>query len=141
MADGNSALDTRSYLMALTEYQEALDLESTHLEALTGYAFTFGEWRANLWAAKDPNGPSRAIAQRAVQYARKADELTADKLDPVIKAMGRCEPGKVLLAQGRPTEAIKELGTANGNHAYRIGSIWGTPLCDAEFSMEGILDH
>src|SRR5262249_13542594 len=43
MADGDFALDTRSYLMALTEYQEAIDREPTHIEALTGYAFTFEE--------------------------------------------------------------------------------------------------
>ena len=141
MANDDPALGANKYLKALTEYQEAIDREPTHIEALTGYAFTFEEWRANLWSAKDPHGPDRAIAQQAVKYARKANELAADKLDPVIKAMVRCEPGKVLLTQARPTEPIKELYTANGNHAYRIGSTWGTPLCDAEFSMKGMSDH
>jgi tetratricopeptide (TPR) repeat protein len=101
MADADSALDAHSYRTALTksqealleealtEYQKALDLEPTHIEALTGYAFTFfKEWRADLWPTKDPDA-----AQRAGQYACKAIELAADKLDPVIKSVARCEPG------------------------------------------------
>jgi tetratricopeptide (TPR) repeat protein len=114
MVNGHSAFGARGYLLALKEYQEAIDLEPTHVEALTGYAFTFGEWRANLATAQDPDGPGLAIAQRAEAYAHRAVALATDKLDPATEAIARFALGKVLLAQGRPTEAIKELETAIG---------------------------
>ncbi len=112
MMNGHSAVGARSYLLALNEYQEAIDLDPTHIEALTGYAMTFGEWRMQLSTSTDPDGPGLAIAQRAEAYARQGVALVTDKLDPVTEAMVRYALGKVLFAQARPTEAVKELETA-----------------------------
>jgi tetratricopeptide (TPR) repeat protein len=143
MINDHPGVGARNYLLALHEYQEAINLDPTHIEALTGYALAFGEWRMQLSTSADPDGPGLAIAQRAEAYARQGVALVTDKLDPVTEAMVRYALGKVLLAQARPTEAVKELETAvslaaSHSTAYEIRrELAQACLCAASINLRG----
>jgi tetratricopeptide (TPR) repeat protein len=111
------AFDTPSesrerYAKPIDEYQKAIDLDPDNVEALTGYADTFWEWQVSRSTARSVNGPDVATADRAEMYALRAVALVDGDADPITEALTRATLGKVLLARGRSTGAVRELGAA-----------------------------
>jgi tetratricopeptide (TPR) repeat protein len=100
------------YILALREFEKAIELEPGSVEALNEYAYTFWRWRVNGPDKKPPVGPDFEIAMKAERYARRAVEITRGKLDPVKEAQVRSTLGEVLLGQARTEEAAEVLREA-----------------------------
>jgi len=100
------------YALALREYKAALDLDSTNLDALQGYAYTFWVWRVRAAEAKPPYGPGPAEAHDAERYARRLLRLTHGNVTPSQAASYQSTLGVVLLGQGRIQEAVQVLEEA-----------------------------
>ncbi len=101
------------YAAALREYEEAIKLSPSSVDALNGYAYTFWQWRLRYpLAVGDGRRPTLEVGTRAEAAARKAVALVAGRVPPPAEAMSRGTLGEVLLGLSRPEEAIEQLEKA-----------------------------
>lgn len=114
------------YFLALKEYQTALILDHTNLEAMNNYAYTFWDWYVNSQKSQRnqlansasagyfllPDSTRAEIENRAETYARRAVVLAGRKLAK-DQAIYRSTLGEVLIGRGDPQSAIKELVIAD----------------------------
>ena len=122
------------YRFAMEEYEKAIQLDSTNVHALNGYAYTFWERRVRWPTAQFPDAPHFTEAQQAEKYARQAVKLATGKLGLQLEAMTRSTLGEVLLGQARPEEAIEELQKAIAiapQHPFfdEMRWTWPRPTC------------
>lgn len=97
-----------NYVRALDEYSEAIKLNPTMFSALSGFAYTFWEWRLI-----SPDEQKAAhYAQHAETYARWALEVAKERRSTEDTIVANATLGNVLLAQARPLEAIDYLKAA-----------------------------
>ncbi len=102
--------DQRSYREALAQYDQALQADPNDLDALNGYAYAFWSWRY-----LDPDskpGVYEPLGEEAERYARRAVRLSAQGTSKTAQAIYQSTLGEVLMALGRPHEAISALEKA-----------------------------
>ncbi|OJT20054.1 hypothetical protein BO221_33235 [Archangium sp. Cb G35] len=110
---------SRAYRAALMEYEQAINLNPTHVDAMLRYAYNFWEWsfrfsdgRLRFWDESIPNtvfGPSPEEGERAEGFARRARELSSGSSDETKEAMAISALGEVLLGRADPQAAIREI--------------------------------
>ncbi|KAA0227792.1 hypothetical protein EDS67_14560 [candidate division KSB1 bacterium] len=122
------------YILALQEYQAAIDLDRTNLEAMNNYAYTYWDWFVNSRKSQNNHGGDLAsdamlmppdsvhagIGAQAADYARRAVILAGRKLAK-DQAIYRSTLGEVLIGSGDPLSAMKELIIADSlapKHAH-----------------------
>lgn len=98
---------SRAYRTALIEYEQAINLDPTHVDAMLRYAYNFWEWSFRF--PHGPLGPDQEEGQLAEKFARRASELSSGSSDELQRAMAISALGEVLLGQARPHEAIREI--------------------------------
>src|SRR4029077_1854805 len=89
----------------LQEYDSAVEMSPSNLEALNMYAYTFWSWRRRVPAKKPPAGPEPEIALKAERYARQAVRMARDNVTKADETAYLSTLGEVLLGQGRVEEA------------------------------------
>jgi tetratricopeptide (TPR) repeat protein len=99
----------RLYRAVLAEYDKAIDLAPSNIEALNNYAYAFWNWRLNWPDKKPPDGPEATMAHQAEKYARRATLLASNSGSRSLHTQVQSTLGEVLLAQARPEEAINIL--------------------------------
>ncbi|KFA87032.1 hypothetical protein [Archangium violaceum] len=110
---------SRAYRAALMEYEQAINLDPTHVDAMLRYAYNFWEWsfrfsdgRLRFWDESIPNtafGPSPEEGELAEGFARRARELSSSSSDETKEAMAISALGEVLLGRADPQAAIREI--------------------------------
>ncbi|MFY0566952.1 hypothetical protein ACN28E_24365 [Archangium lansingense] len=100
-----------AYHAALMEYEQAINLDPTHVDAMLRYAYNFWEWSFRFHNDRlGPSrlGPSQEEGQLAEKFARRASELSSSG-DKIQWAMATSALGEVFLGQARPRDAIREI--------------------------------
>jgi tetratricopeptide (TPR) repeat protein len=99
---------------SLQAYHDTITYDPNNIEALTGYAYTFWRWQVATSRPTEHGRPALdpAYARQAGDYARKAIALLPD--NSTAQAVARSRLGQVLLIQGWPAAAIKEISRAIG---------------------------
>jgi len=142
-AIGDGATGAWYYRIALAEYERAIRLDPTLIDALNGYADTFWQWELGSLQGLTTERPNGDIAFRAEHYARDAVSIANSKQSLEDQSMTRDTLGEVLLAQGRTNEAIEQLRSAITVDDHAIGideSRWD--LAQAEFCrLDEVSDH
>ncbi|MFE8599946.1 hypothetical protein [Archangium violaceum] len=95
---------SRAYRAALMEYEQAINLAPTNVNAMIRYAYNFWEWSFRF--PDDPLGPSQEESELAEKFARRAYELSSGSSDETQRAMAISALGEVFLGQARPGDAI-----------------------------------
>ncbi|WPB73423.1 hypothetical protein KYC5002_30745 [Archangium violaceum] len=98
---------SRAYRAALMEYEQAINLAPTNVNAMIRYAYNFWEWSFRF--PDDPLGPSQEEGELAEKFARRAYELSSGSSDETQQAMAASALGEVFLGQARPRDAIREI--------------------------------
>lgn len=107
------------FLMALSEYQRALFLDSASVEALNGYAYTCWEWYVSYRRHAADIPPPWDILNHAEQYAREAVRLAYQRQNDQLLLTTLDTLGELLVEQDRLSEAIIHL-----KHATQAYSAW-----------------
>ena len=110
----NLAEMASTYRAALMEYEQAINLDPTNVDAMILYAYNFWEWRFYHAQEAPPLGPTEEEGKRAEKFARRAVELSRGSSDETRKAMALSALGEVLLGQARPDKAIQEMERIDG---------------------------
>jgi tetratricopeptide (TPR) repeat protein len=118
------------YRQAIDEYAEAIKLNETNFDAVIGYAATFWEWWVDWQPALQLPGPGIGEAHDAETYARHAVLLASAHSDAATQSVARLILGKVLLARGRPDEAIAEFEPAFALFTKAVGVTSVHPVID-----------
>jgi tetratricopeptide (TPR) repeat protein len=118
------------YRRAIDEYAEAIKLNETDFEAFIGYAATFWEWWVDWQPSLQLPGPGIGEAQDAEAYARHAVLLASAHADAATQAVARLILGRVLLARGRPDEAVAEFEPAFTLFSKAVGATAVHPVID-----------
>lgn len=95
-----------AYRGALMEYEQAINIDPTNVDALIRYAYNFWEWRFRFPGKEPPQGPSQEQGQLAERFARRASTLRSNEDAQMWGALALSAEGEVLLGQARPGEAI-----------------------------------
>ena len=98
---------SRAYRAALMEYEQAINLDPTHVNAMLRYAYNFWEWSFRF--PHEPLGPGLEEGQLAEKFARRASELSSGSSDETQWAMAISALGEVFLGRARPGDAIREI--------------------------------
>jgi tetratricopeptide (TPR) repeat protein len=102
-------LTASTYRAALMEYEQAINLDPTNVDAMIRYAYNFWEWRFRFPKKPPPLGPSQEEGRLAEKFARGASELSSGSGDETQWAMANSALGEVFLGQARPRDAIREI--------------------------------
>jgi tetratricopeptide (TPR) repeat protein len=102
------------YLLALREYQSAIDYDPDDIWALNDYGYAFWQFRLSAPKEKLPSWLGNDIGPRAERYARRAGFLAKERMrmQKQDSANVQAALGEVLLGEARTVEAIKEITTA-----------------------------
>jgi tetratricopeptide (TPR) repeat protein len=100
------------YSQALDEYQAAIDLDSSSIWALNGYAYTLWQWQFRRDVDSLPDGPSAATVKQAETYARQAVGLVEQRGTDSEKATVYATLGAIYLAEEKPDDAIAQIEQA-----------------------------
>ncbi|WP_309891845.1 hypothetical protein [Archangium sp.] len=102
-------LTASTYRAALMEYEQAINLDPTNVDAMIRYAYNFWEWRFRYPENSPPLGPSQEEGRLAEKFARRASELSSGSGDETQWAMANSALGEVFLGQARPRDAIRQI--------------------------------
>jgi len=100
------------YRKALQELNRAIDRKPYDMDALNEYAYDFWSWRLLHPFSQSTLAPDFDMGQAAEHYARRAANvaLRSSSITTIVQVQSTL--GEVLLALGRPDEAIQELDKA-----------------------------
>ncbi len=104
------ALATFYYQRAMAEYANAVALDRSSVDALDGYSYTAWKWALDAMERDTVDPPDTEMLRAAERYAREAVRITEAWRAPVAARWATAATlGEILLAQGRPHEAIEQL--------------------------------
>jgi tetratricopeptide (TPR) repeat protein len=105
------------HLLALHEFQWAVELDPSNVTALNGYAYTFWQWRYHVTEPAVEDIALHQMSHRAEAFARKAVTLAKSSGSRALQVQTQSTLGELLLALARPSEAIEVLSEAQ-RHAF-----------------------
>lgn len=127
------------YRSALKEYDSARELVPTNIYVLNNYADTVWQWRLRL-PAGPPLGPDAGAVKQGEEFIYRAASLVQTSNSRDLKATVQSTLGEVLLAMGRPLDAIEVLeNPLPPAHAFFDDVRWGLAqayLCSAASSKD-----
>jgi len=111
---------------ALHELDIAIGRQRYDMEALNYYAYDFWSWRLAQPSSQGATAPDFRMAQTAELYARRAADAASRSSSTTTTVQVQSTLGEVLLALGRPDEAIQVLEAAR----EKAGAEWDHPFYD-----------
>jgi tetratricopeptide (TPR) repeat protein len=101
-----------AYLRALTEYAAAIERNPNNMDALNSYAYAYWVWHYRWVHEPYILKPHAEFRVHALEYARRAVELSKGKRPKSIDLLVQSTLGEVLLAMGEFREAHDVLNRA-----------------------------
>jgi tetratricopeptide (TPR) repeat protein len=115
------------YVLALEEYERAIELDPDRNDALLGYASMFWAWRLS----QNGRGFDDATAEKAESYAMRAIRVGLKGVSTTDQRLAHAALGKVLLVQARVAESVDELRVAlQASPEHGEGEAPHTPVFD-----------
>ena len=108
----NVSVDPSYYVPALREYQKALRIDPTNLDAMTEYAYTFWSWRYHRKDQTETIETVAKYADEAEERVRQAITLHYWQTTRREQALLLSTLGEVLLGKAQPREAAEHLDGA-----------------------------